>query len=156
MHTFTPVCRRYEIALWHLAELNPVKWCVDTLPDMNLGAVSKLWWSREYGCIEEEQRAVVRFCTQKMLKGLKFRHAYVLSFGTSVTDSECSGLPSTASDDKQEQARDMILKDTNKCKVFRHVMKWTEASHWHKTMRKISRRCAHLVQQYSTSYCCLY
>jgi hypothetical protein len=43
---------------------------------------------------------------------------------TSVDDSEGSGHPSTAtSDGKQEEARAMILKDSNNCKVFRYVTK---------------------------------
>jgi hypothetical protein len=83
-------------------------------------------------------RAVVCFCGQGILKGLKFTYVYVLSMGTfhylhgvctsaykylrgraSVTDSECSGCPTTATNDnKREQVRVMILKDISKSKVF--------------------------------------
>jgi hypothetical protein len=77
------------------------------------------------------------FCGQKLLKGLKLTNVSVLNTGTMhildgvckigqtcLNDSEFSEHPSTAtSGAKQEQARAIILKDSNKCKVFCHVTK---------------------------------
>jgi hypothetical protein len=123
---------------WQLAALNPVKWRVDTLPDRNLGAVSKPQWSREHGCtifISHQRRTEghglflwanggkgveVQACLCGWLWDSVLPQWSVCGWGdvfnkgrTSVTDSECSGCPSTATtDDKQEQVRSMILKDT--------------------------------------------
>jgi hypothetical protein len=50
-----------------------------------------------------------------------YKHIKIFKRGrASVTDSKCSGgCPTTATNDnKQEQAKVMILKDISKCKVF--------------------------------------
>lgn len=80
---------------------------------------------------------IVPYAVQEW-QGLKFTNVYVLNMGTiylldgvcmsgqtCLNDSECSERPSTGTSDvKQEQVRAMILKDSNKCKVFQHITKW--------------------------------
>lgn len=82
---FIPICRKHKTAWWELAQLNPVRSYVVTLPDMTLDIVSKLSWSRVHERTNSNlhQRRTKGgascFCREKIFNWFKFTHIYMLN-----------------------------------------------------------------------------
>jgi hypothetical protein len=132
------------MAWWRLVALKAARSRVDTLPGMTLDAMGKLRWSRKHVfttfSLHRTEEGDSFLWAGGVEKGSNLHTHLSAQYGDNasprrsvcdwsdmfkkgragVTDSESSGHPSTAtSDERQKQARAMILKDSNKCKLFR-------------------------------------